>query len=98
MGRNTACVAPLAWGDAQMAVLDTRVETNAVAAPAQRGVECRHDGVTLLVGRMAPGEVDHRVVLDGDQVASKRDLVGAEWHAHRRGLDRRPPGVELDRV
>ncbi len=78
-----------------MAVLDPGVEADPVAAAAQRGVERGDDRVALLVGRVAGGEVHHDVVLDGDEVATKRDFVGAERHTHRRGFDRCPAGVEL---
>ena len=50
---------------------------------------------------MTGGEVDHRRrcgVVQRDQVATERDVVGAELDAHRRRFDRRAPGVEARRV
>ena len=56
-------------------------------------------GSALLAREVAGREVDHRAgVVDGDEVAAVRDLVGRELDAHRRGLDRRAAGVVLGGV
>ena len=82
-----------------MAVLDTRVEEHTVAATAEGSIERGDDRMTLRTVEMARREVDHDTrVVDGDEVASVRDLVGTKLHAHRRGLDRCSPGVVLGRV
>ena len=85
--------------DAQVAVLDAGVEAHAVAPAAEHVVERGDDRVALLAGEVTGGEVDHGAgVVDGDEVAPVRDLVGRELDAHRRGLDRRAAGVVLGGV
>ena len=75
------------------------MEANTVASVTERVVERGDDRVALLAGEMTGGEVDHRAgVVDGDEVAAVRDLVGLEFDAHRGGLDRRAAGVVLGRV
>ena len=51
-----------------------------------------------LVGWPAAKSTIVPVGVERDEVAAVRDLVGAELDAHRRRLDRRAPGVELERV
>ena len=99
VGRHALGVAEVARDHAEVAVLDAGVEAHAVAPVPERVVERGDDHVALLAGDVAGREVDHRAgVVDGDEVAPVRDLVGREVDAHRRRLDRRATGVELDRV
>ena len=94
-------VAELSGHDAQMAVLDTGIEANTVAPVPELFVECRDDRCALLTRRVTGGEVDHHRrcgVVQRDQVAAERDVVGPEIDAHRCRLDRRTPGVEARRV
>ena len=101
MGRYALGVAELPRHDAQMAILHAGIETNTVTPAPELGVERRDDGRALLTRRVTGGEVDHRRrcgVVQRDQVATERDVVGAELDAHRRRLDGRAPGVEARRV
>ena len=99
MRGDTVGVREVARDDTHVAVLHTRVEPDAVATATQLLVERGDDGTALRARQVAGGEVDHDAVgVDGDEVASVRDLVGREVDAHRCSLDRRAPRVELGRV
>ena len=96
--RHALRVGPVAWHDAQVAVLDAGIEAHTVATAAERGVERVDDRAALLARRMTGREVDHRGGLASSIVTRLQRYAtssGAELDAHRRGFDRARAGVEL---
>ncbi len=83
-----------------IAVADAAVEFEPAAGDgsAERGVDGLDERPAFLAGDVAGREVAHLAVLDVDEVAADRPVVGAERNAHRRGFERRPAGVDGERV
>ena len=97
--RRAFGVGPVGRGDDEVAVLDARDGTarRRDRRPARRRAPRRSGGsARSRDGRRRSRPSCRRP--ERDQVAAVRDLVGRELDAHRRGLDRRPAGVELERV
>ena len=87
-----------------VAIADARVEFKVHAdveagllrnkGAAQFLVDGRHQRPAVLRADVAGREVAHLLVLDVDQIATHRPVIGAEFQAHRGAFERRPTGVD----
>src|SRR6516165_9896356 len=85
--------------DQDVAVTDARMK---LETAAQRGsqclLECGNQLPAILRRDMPGGEVAHLFAIDVDEVAANRPIAWSQEQAHRGGLERRPAGVDLERV
>ena len=77
--------------DHQVAIADPGMELD--VGPPQRRLNGLDEHAALLVRDMPGGEIGQPAVVDRHEVAADGPVVGAQGHAHRRGLERCTPGV-----